>query len=190
MPRAGLSTARVVEEAGLLADENGSPAVSLATLANRLGVQVPSLYKHVAGADDLHRLMAIGARIEFGDALLRAAVGRSREEAVAALALAYRDWAVAHPGRYPMTLRAPKLDDVDDMEASTRAVGVIFDALAGYGLDGDDAVDATRQLRSLLHGFVSLVAAGAFELPDLDRSFDRMIASAQLWLSEWSSVVG
>lgn len=188
MPRAGLTEARVVDEAGLVADETGSPAVNLATLAARLGVQVPSLYKHVSGADDLHRLVSLRARTELADALARATVGRSRDEAVAAIASAYRDWAVAHPGRYPLTLRAPRLDDPADLEASGRAVGVMFDALAGYGLVDDDAIDATRMLRSVLHGFVSLNAAGAFELPDLDRSFRRMVASVQHALRDWHTV--
>lgn len=188
MPRAGLSEERVVDEAGLVADETGSPAVSLAALAARLGVQVPSLYKHVSGADDLHRLVSLRARNELADALARATVGRSGDEAVGSIAVAYRDWAVAHPGRYPLTLRAPRIDDPADMDASGRAVGVMFDALAGYGLVEEDAVDATRMLRSVLHGFVSLNAAGAFELPDLDRSFARMVASVQLALRQWRSV--
>ena len=61
MPRAGLSEDRVVEEAEQLADE-GQP-VTLAALALRLGVQAPSLYKHVAGADALQQLVATRAKM-------------------------------------------------------------------------------------------------------------------------------
>ena len=188
MPRAGLSTARVVEEAELLADETGSPAVSLVTLAARLGVQVPSLYKHVAGADDLHRLISVSAKNELADVLGRATVGKARAEAVAALATTYREWATAHPGRYATTLRAPLPGDEADLAASDRAVRVMFDALAGYGLTGDDAVDATRLLRASLHGFISLAAAGGFGLPEVDRTFARLVTSAQLMLEQWRSV--
>jgi AcrR family transcriptional regulator len=186
LPRAGLSEDRVVEEAEQLADE-GAP-VTLAALAARLGVQAPSLYKHVAGADDLQRRISIRARAELADALTRATVGKAGADAVDALAWAYREWATAHPGRYATTLRAPRIDDEADMAVSSRAIQVIFDALAGYGLDGDDAIDATRIIRSTLHGFVSLKAAGGFELPDLDRSFRRLVTMLQQSLADWNAV--
>jgi AcrR family transcriptional regulator len=186
LPRVGLSEDRVVEEAELLADEGES--VTLAVLARRLGVQVPSLYKHVASLDDVGRLVSIRARNEIGTVLSRATVGKAGPDAVAALAIAYRDWAMAHPARYATTLRAPDIDDPQDMAASSRAIDVIFAVLAGYGLTDNDAIDATRMLRSLLHGFVTLTAAGAFALPDLDRSFARMIASLQQNLANWSTV--
>ena len=157
-------------------------------LARRLGVQVPSLYKHVAGADDLQRLVSIRAKNELGDVLARAAVGKAGPDAVSALAYAYRDWAVAHPGRYATTLRAPEADDPLDVDASSRAIQVIFDALSRYGLSDQGLVDATRIIRATLHGFVSLDAAGAFALPDLDASFAKMVAVLQLALAEWPSL--
>jgi AcrR family transcriptional regulator len=186
LPRAGLSEERVVEEAEQLSDE-GLP-VTLAALAIRLGVQAPSLYKHVAGADDLQRLVSIRARTQLADVLTRATVGKAGGDAVEALAWAYREWATAHPGRYASTLRAPVADDEADLAVSSRAIQVIFDALAGYGLRGDDAIDATRIIRSTLHGFVSLGAAGGFELPDLDRSFARLVAMLQQSLAGWNAV--
>jgi len=185
VPRAGLTTDRVVEEAELLADE-GEP-VTLAVLARRLGVQVPSLYKHVAGADDLQRSIANRAKFELAEVLATAAVGKAGPNAVAALATAYRDWATAHPGRYATTLRAPDPTDPEDFAAASRAIQVIFDALGAYGLVDDDVIDATRFLRSTLHGFVALIAAGAFELPDLDRSFAQMVAVLQQSFADWPS---
>jgi AcrR family transcriptional regulator len=186
VPRAGLSEDRVVEEAENLADEGA--AVTLVELARRLGVQVPSLYKHVSGSDELHRLMSIRAKNEFADVLTRAAVGKSGADALAALAVAYRNWATQHPGRYATTLRAPDAADPADLDASGRAIQVIFDALGGYGLVDKDLVDATRIIRSSLHGFVTLTAAGAFALPDLDQSFARMVAMFRTTLAEWPSL--
>ncbi len=185
MPRAGLTTDRVIEEAETLADE-GQP-ITLAVLARRLGVQVPSLYKHVAGVDALQRSVANRAKFELADVLAGAAVGRAGADAVAALAFAYRDWALEHPGRYATTLRAPDPNDPKDSAAASRAIQVIFEALGAYGLVDDDAIDATRYVRSTLHGFVALIAAGAFGLPDLDRSFDRMVAVLQQSFANWPS---
>ena len=63
--------------------------------------------------------------------------------------------------------------------------------LAGYGLTGDDAIDATRAMRSALHGFVMLEHSGGFRLPrDLDRTFDQMVAALDRCLAAWPSLVG
>ena len=43
MPRAGLNTDQVVAAGAALADEIGFPALSLAGLADRLGVRPPAL---------------------------------------------------------------------------------------------------------------------------------------------------
>lgn len=188
MPRAGVTTARVVEEAERLADEVGISGVSLARIASRLDVKVPSLYKHVPGLDALHSLVEARAKSDLADAMARAAVGVAGDDAVDALAAAYRDWAKRHPGRYSATLKAPDPDDEPSRAASDRAVRVIFDALAGYGLTGDDAIDATRALRAALHGFVSLEAAGGFGLPQsVDRSFDQLVGALKRALREWGA---
>lgn len=188
MPRGGITTARVVAEAETLADEVGLAAVSLAQIAARLDVRVPSLYKHIAGLDALYTLVETRAKSDLGDALARAAVGVAGDDAVDAIADAYRAWAKRHPGRYTATLRAPDPDDDTAQAASAAAVQVVFDALAGYGLTGDDAIDATRAFRAALHGFVALEAAGGFGLPrDVDRSYRKLVDALKLSLHEWPS---
>ena len=61
MPRAGLTKARVIDEAAQMADEIGLSHLTLAALADRLGVRYPSLYKHVDGMDGLQRGIAVRA---------------------------------------------------------------------------------------------------------------------------------
>lgn len=176
MPRSGLSQDRVVLEAERIADEVGLPKLTLAALAERLGVRQPSLYKHIDGMDALQRSIAVRAKVELADVLGRAAVGKSRDAAVRAVCLAYRAWALEHPGRYGATVRAPGPGDIDDLAASTAAVAVVFEVLSGYGLDGEVAIDATRAMRASLHGFVALETADGFGLPrDIARSFDRLV---------------
>lgn len=186
MPRAGLSTLRVVAEAEDIADEIGLANLTLAAVAARLGVKLPSLYNHVEGMDALKRLVSIRAKTELGDVLARAAVGKAGAAALAAMFGACRQWAAAHPGRYEATVRAPEPDDAEHIAVSNSIVGVAFDVLAGYQLDGDDAVDAVRALRATLHGFITLEHAGGFGLPaDVDRSFDRLIAGLADTLTSW-----
>lgn len=186
MARAGLNQQIVVREAARLADEVGLDQLTLAALAGRLGVALPSLYKHVKGADALTRKLAALATAELADALTSAAAGRAGEDALRAVAAAYRDYARRHPGRYVAAQRAPDAGDPDHVAAAERAVGAIYAILRGYGLGGDDAVDATRVLRSALHGFLALEAAGGFGLPrDVDRSYDRLVAGLDVAFRSW-----
>ncbi len=189
MPRAGLTEARVLDEAELMADELGLSELTLAALAARLGVRQPSLYKHVEGMPGLQRGLSVRAKSELAQVLGRAAVGRERDQAVAGVARAYRAWALEHPGRYATVQRVPVAGDREDELASAAVVGVVLDILAGYRLHDDDAIDAARALRSALHGFVTLEAAGGFGLPvDIDRSFERLIGALTTALARWSAV--
>jgi len=186
MPRVGLTQDKVVLEAEGVADEVGLSHLTLAAVAQRLGVKQPSLYKHVHGMDGLQRSIAIRAKSELAETLGRAAVGRARGDAITAMSQAYRRWAIEHPGRYAATQRASTDGDADDAAASLAVAQVVFDVLAGYDLHDDDAVDATRALRSALHGFVSLEVGRGFGLPvDLDRSFDRLVAGLVTALANW-----
>ena len=187
MPRAGLSRARVVDEAAELADEVGLEGLTLAALAERLGVRQPSLYKHLDSLAGLRRSISLQAKGELGDVLLRAAVGRSGADAITAMAGAYRAWALEHPARYAAAQWIAGPEDEEDTAASLGAIQVISDVLTAYELRGDDAIDAIRAFRSTLHGFVSLEAAGSFGLDrDLDRSFDRLVRGFVITLTDWA----
>jgi len=176
----------VIAEAERLADEVGLDRLTLAALAARLGVRQPSLYKHIDGLEALRRGLAVRAKRELAAVLARAAVGRERGEAIAAIAHAYRAWAHAHPGRYLAAQRAPAAGDTEDEVASLAVVSVATDVLAGYRLHGDDAIDATRALRAALHGFIAIEAAGGFGLPlDVDRSYERLVGALAHALAGW-----
>jgi len=155
---------RVVEVAAGLADKGGLDALTLAAVAAELGVRTPSLYKHVDGLPALRRLLAVRAKRDLARVLGGAAVGRARGDALRAVALAYRDWAVEHPGLYTAAQAAPLPDDADDVAATETVVAVVFDVLRGYDVHDDVLVDATRTLRAGLHGFVALEAAGGYAM--------------------------
>jgi AcrR family transcriptional regulator len=186
MPRLGLNRERVVAAAADLADEVGWDRLSLAAVAERLGVRLPSLYKHIESLGGLRRDVAALATAELAQALTRPAVGVSGAAALRAVGTAYRDYAAAHPGRYAAALRAPRGGSGPHEEASEAILRVIFAILEGYGLTGETAVDATRALRSTLHGFAALEAAGGFGMPrDVDRSYTSLIDGLDAMMRRW-----
>jgi AcrR family transcriptional regulator len=177
MPRAGLDAEAVVAAASSLADAEGLPALTLARLAERLGVRSPSLYAHVGGLDDLRtRLATRGAR-ELTATLQAAAAGRARTDALEAVADAYRAYAHAHPGAYAAIQRAPAAgSEPEHAAAAAELVEVLVAVLRGYGLGDEDVIHAVRMLRAALHGFVSLEREGGFALPiDVDESYRRLV---------------
>jgi len=175
MARAGLSSAAVVAAALAVVDERGVDALTLAAVATRTGVATPSLYKHVGGLADLRTL--IGRRVieELTERLAGAVLGRSGDEAAAALMRAYRGYAVEHPRRYA-AMPVDPLHDPRLAAAGRHLLDVLLAVLRGYGLAGPPAIHAARCLRAAVHGFAALEAAGGFGLPDdLDQTYDQLI---------------
>lgn len=173
---AGVTRERVVLAAAELADAGGLETLTLAQVAAQLGVKLPSLYNHVDGLPGLRRaLAALGGR-ELAERLRDAAVGKAGDQAVIALADAYRAYVLAHPGRYAASVRAPAGDD-EELQAIARSIiGVVVAVLGPYGLHDDDAIHAVRGLRSIIHGFATLEQAGGFGLDlDRDESFRRLL---------------
>jgi AcrR family transcriptional regulator len=176
VPRQGLDAEQVVEEAVRIADADGLDAVTLARVAAVLGVRAPSLYNHVAGREALLRAVTLRGLHELGDALRRAAVGRAREDALVAVAHAYRAYAHEHPGCFAATVAAPAPGDTEHEQAAAEVVGVVAAIVGGWAIEDDDAIHAVRTVRSALHGFMTLEAAGGFGTPvDRDVSFERLV---------------
>ncbi|WP_436533272.1 TetR/AcrR family transcriptional regulator [Actinoplanes sp. HUAS TT8] len=176
MPRAGLAPSAVIEAGAALADEVGFDKLTMGLLAERLGVRTPSLYKHVDSLEALRRGITLRAMRDFRDAGSRAAVGQSGPDAVRAFAEAYRRWALDHPGQYASVVRAPEEGDEEHARLSNEVMQLMYDVLAGFELRGTHAVDAARVLRTSLHGFATIEAAGGFGLPrDVDRSYAFLI---------------
>ena len=187
MPRAGLSKDAVVDLALTVVDEEGFARLTLAAVASRAGVAVPSLYKHVAGLPDLRREVALRCVEEFAAHLREVGAGAPAAEPqtrVRALAHAVRGFALAHPGRYTAVqggswARDPEATAVQ--LAAGRAVALLAEALGRLGLPDQDTIDAVRAVRALVHGFVTLELDGGFGLPDdvsasFARAVDAMVA--------------
>jgi len=186
MPKAGLSHDLVVREAAQVSDDVGWENLTLAVVAQRLGVSMPALYKHIGSLDGLRHDVAVLALTELAEKMTAAVKGTSGQGALFALANAYRAYGQRHPGRYSATVRAPSWIDAEHSSAARTVLRVAYSTLEGYGLTGRDAADAVRAVRSTLHGFVSLEAGGGFGTPaDLDRTFRRLIEGLDSTLGRW-----
>ena len=177
MSRAGLTPSSVTEAGAALVDEIGFENLSMGLLAERLGVKTPALYKHVTSQADLAHRIAVVAMTELADAIRDAIQGRAGSDALAAGAQAMRTYVREHPGRYaagnaarPTGPDDPLIPGIERVLASWAAM------LRGYHLDSSQEIHAMRMLRSVLHGFSTLEAAGGFQIDaSVDDSFTWMI---------------
>jgi AcrR family transcriptional regulator len=178
VPRAGLSTASVVDAALAIVDESGPGALTLAAVAARCGVATPSLYKHVASLGELTRLVRLRVGRELGEVFATATANHNQgaEDAVRSLARAYRGFARAHPHRFVFYQTPPDPSDAEATAVANAAVSVVVGALAPLGLSGDLAIHAARCVRASVQGFATLEASGGFGLPlDLDVTFEHLL---------------
>ncbi len=176
--RAGRVTAKsVVDTAVRLADTEGIDAVSLTRIASELGVTQPSIYRHINGIQELKKAMVLRARELLVADLREAAIGRTRDEAVLAVATAWRHFVRIHPGLYDATDRIATAGDTDLEASLNQVVHVLAMSMKGYRLAPDEQVHSARSVRSALHGFVALEKeAGHPPAAGLDQSFERLVA--------------
>lgn len=186
MARAGLNTERLVRAGAELADEAGFDQVTVSALARRFDVKVASLYSHVKSSQDLRTGIALLALEEMADRGDAALAGRAGKDALVAFADVYRDYALAHPGRYTAA-RYPLDHETAAASAGVRHAQLMRAILRGYDLTEPDQTHAVRLLGSVFHGYVSLEAAGGFShsAPDSQESWTRIVEALDSLLRNW-----
>jgi AcrR family transcriptional regulator len=186
MPRAGLTSERLVRAGAELADEVGFDQVTASELARRFDVKVASLYSHLKNTQELKTGIALLALDELAERASDALAGRAGKDALVAFANSYRDYSRDHPGRYAATQF--RLDP----EAAAASAGVkhaqmMRAILRGYDLSGDEQTHAVRLLGSVFHGYASLEAAGGFShsAPDSQTSWTAILDTLDALLQNW-----
>ncbi|GAA2908882.1 TetR-like C-terminal domain-containing protein [Streptosporangium fragile] len=188
MARAGLTADRVTLAGAELADEVGLDHVTMSAVARRLGVKDASLYVHVRGLEDLRGRIALLAADEKTIRIAEATAGRAGKDALVAFANAWRAYAHDHPGRYTATQIPTQIDPELAARAPgpRRAVELTYSMLRAYALAEPDLTDAVRLVRSTLHGFVSLEAAGGFaHARPSEASWARCLDALHALLEHW-----
>lgn len=184
--RAGLTVQRLTEAAAELADEEGFAAVTASALARRFGVSVASLYAHVKNLEELRTRVTALALTEMADRAAAALAGRAGRDALFALADAYREYALEHPGRYAA---AGVRIDGDSVAAAPalRHSELARAVLRGYpGLPAAEHTHAVRMIGSTVNGFIALEASGAFaHSGDTSVSWSRMLEALDVALAHW-----
>ncbi|MFV9634310.1 TetR/AcrR family transcriptional regulator [Mycobacterium neumannii] len=171
-----LSRETIVNAALTFLDREGWDALTINALATQLGTKGPSLYNHVNSLEDLRRTVRMRVVGDLIGMLTNVAEGRTRDDAVTAMASAYRSYAHHHPGRYSAFTRMPLGgDDPEFTEATRAAAAPVIAVLRSYGLEGENAFYAALEFWSAMHGFVLLEMTGAMDGIDTDAVYSDMV---------------
>jgi Tetracyclin repressor-like, C-terminal domain len=92
-------------------------------------------------------------------------LGLSGDAAIAALMRRLRAYGVEHPARY-LAVPPDPMHDPALAQPAARFLEVFLAVLRGYDLHGAGAIHATRCLRVIIHGFISIESSGGFGLAE------------------------
>lgn len=160
---------QIVAAAGELLEEEGAEALSMRRLAERLGIRAPSIYKHVSGKEELEAAL-VSDGFEALATVFEEAAGDAADP-LAALACAYRRFAVARPHLYRLMTERPLPRALLRPGVEDRAALPIVQAAGG---DPDRA----RATWAFAHGMVILELNGRFPPDaDLDAAWEQGVAA-------------
>jgi AcrR family transcriptional regulator len=89
-----------VAAARRILEEEGADGLTMRRLADEMGIQAPSLYKHFSGKADLELLLIEDALFDAGEATHLALHPSGQESRLLNLLLTYRAYSLAHPNLY------------------------------------------------------------------------------------------
>lgn len=176
MARKGLTKEVIADAALALIEENGLKEFSLRTLASSLEVQVSSLYNHVSGQNELLTEVGIRAVSMLTTLEENAIAEKNMDEALFALADAYRLFAREHPELYRIIMGVHILHLSVLEKEIKKVVTPILTVLSGYGLPEEKQMHYQRILRSIMHGFYAHESTGGFTYTEIDRDTSYRLA--------------
>jgi AcrR family transcriptional regulator len=170
------SRTEIVAAGRALVEVAGLEALTMQRVAAAVGVQAPSLYKHVASRGALVRLIVEAVVDDLASALDARERAATPREDLRSLADAFRRFAGDHPETYRLIF-APLPDewrpDPGRLADASRPVLEVAAKLVGP----DRALEAARTLTAWAHGFVSMELADAFRLGgDVGSAFEFGVA--------------
>ena len=176
----------IVDRARDIIETEGLNRLTLQHLATALGIQAPSLYRHVGSKSELLRAVNEITIMRLIETVLAAAEpANAPGERVLCMAHAYREFARRFPATYGLVFSANSPDIRPD-PATLEAMVMPVQALLGEVAGADASLTALRSLQALLHGFVTLELSGQFQRSDdLSATFTQ---SVEVFVHGWSAL--
>lgn len=176
MQKRNLTREKIIKVTFALADEIGLNQVTFQKIAEKLDIKSPSLYNHFDNMDNLKLEMTMYLVNDLNSILMKSLIGKSGDDAVREFAYVYRDFAFANRTAYGLIMSIPSTKNEKAYSLAKETTGLIRQILNYYIKDDILLVHKSRELRSILHGFISMCFLGYFKRDvSIEESFDNMI---------------
>ncbi|WP_446897363.1 TetR/AcrR family transcriptional regulator [Clostridium sp. LBM24168] len=176
MQKRNLTAEKIIKAAFTLAEEIGLDKVTFQKIADRLYIKYPSLYNYFNNMDALKTEMTVYVIRILNFKLMQGLVGKSGEDAIRQFARIYRNFAFENREAYKLFMNIPSTKDEKINSMARETMSIIRSILNFYIDNKVILVHKSRELRSILHGFVSLTFLGYFQhKPDVEDSFEFII---------------
>ena len=162
MKKRNLSQEKIIACFRELAEEMDVPQITFQHLAKRLDVKSPSLYNHFKNMREVKTALTARLLQELNDELRRALVGKSGAEALRIYAQIYQSFAFANQAVYELLISIPHTNEeilLDGIHETNQIILQIFDS---FPLTKEEKTHRSRELRSMIHGYLSLRFLGYF----------------------------
>jgi AcrR family transcriptional regulator len=162
---------RIVLSAGALLEEGGADAVTMQAVAQREGVQAPSLYKHVRNRRDLLAAVVATALDELTTRLEAVRDDADPRRSIVAQVDEIRRFAHERPRAFALVIGSSP--DLPRATPEAMAVSLRFLMAATSTLAGEEhALDAARLVIGWANGFIGMELADALQMGgDIDAAW-------------------
>ena len=158
------SAAAIVQAARDLIAEHGPDALTMQSVAHKVGVRGPSLYRHFSDRTALLEAVELTVVADLENVIKSAAPAKlDDKDALRAIATAFRNFARQSPAQYRLIFQLQSAGPAAE-EARRNALQPAFDHLTSLLGDPGLAFVRARALTAFLHGFASMETGGAFRM--------------------------
>lgn len=134
------------------------------------------LSEKVATIPEMRRILAVKGYNELREAIEHAIAGKTGADALHAMMMAMRRYALDRPGMSAATFRTPEVDTPEWRAAYMELGAVVVGVFGQLGVRGELAHHALRMLRAIIRGFVLHEMASSFLEPlSHDQSYELTI---------------
>jgi len=174
----------ILDAALAIADQHGLEAVTMAAIANRVGVTPMALYRHVANKMAVLDGLVERLLTEFPSP----ASDAPWAERLGSLAGEIRAMACRHPDVFPLLLQRPAITP-----EALHVRGGIYRALEEAGVDPERVARTERLISTAILGFATSEVSGRFSHhppAELDADFERLLEMLGQFIESEANAAG
>ena len=162
MKKRTLSREKIIDCFRGLAEEMDVQQITFQHLAKALAIKSPSLYNYFKNIREVKTALTAKLLRELNEQLWHNLVGKSKGEAIQIYAQTYESFALENQAVYPLLISIPQTKEAILLEGIQETNQIIFQILDSFSLSKEEKIHRCRELRSIIHGYLSLRFLGYF----------------------------